>query len=343
MLFKISTIAAALVASVSAHMSMVEPCTRYTAHNPKCPALPAGKAFDYNLKDPLGYTEPLCKHTTPYATPVATWTAGQSITARFEAGGAAHGGGHIQFSLSYDGGKTFVVIHEVLKHAFFDGPTDSNMATVLSYTFDLPKEVPASDKAIFAWTWVNAIGNREFYMNCADVAIKSYSNSFTGKRMTIANHEGYPTIDEFKNNYDTGIEHYKNAPLITVTGSGSATPGGGNPPSPLPHVPQPHVPQPSSVSVPPVVVKPTTVEQEKPTNVVPVPTYIPSPVVSTPPVPKPTGPPTNSGCTHGVQECTADGSGFKVCVWGVWSSAINCAPKTKCKALAPGTVNCDWP
>ncbi|KAJ2416968.1 hypothetical protein H4218_005426 [Coemansia sp. IMI 209128] len=340
MLFKISAIAVALVASVSAHMAMIEPCTRYTPNNPKCPAIPAGQLPDYNLKDPLAYNAPLCKHTTPYATPVATWTAGQSITTRFQADGAAHGGGHAQFSLSYDGGKTFVVIYEVLKHVFFTGPTSGNSATVLSYTFDLPKDVPASDKAIFAWTWVNAVGNREFYMNCADVAIKSYSNSFTGKRMTIANHVGGPDIGEFNGNYELGLEHYKNAPLITVTGNGS-TPGGGNPPSPLPHVPQP-----SSESVPPT--KPTTAEQEKPTNVVPVPTYVSSPVVSipvvsTPPAPKPTSPSVPSGCTHGVQECAADGSGFKVCVWGVWSNAISCAPNTKCKALAPGTINCDWP
>ncbi|KAJ2058638.1 hypothetical protein GGI17_004906 [Coemansia sp. S146] len=341
MLFKVSTIAFALVASVSAHMAMIEPCTRYTPHNPKCPSLPPGQTFDYNLKNPLGETQALCKYTTPYATPVATWTAGQSITTSFEAGGAAHGGGHVQFSLSYDGGKTFVVIHEVLKYAFFGGPSNGNAATVLSYTFNLPANVPASNSAIFAWTWVNAIGNREFYMNCADVAIKSSSTSFTGKQMTIANHHGYPTIPEFNGNYDTGLEHYTNAPKITVTGYGSVPDGGNNGTNTLP--PVPHVPQTPTVSVPPVV-KPTTVEQEKPTsNVVPVPTYVPPPVVSTPPVPQPTSPPTNSGCTHGTQTCNTDGAGFKVCVWGIWSNTISCAASTKCKALAPGTVNCGWP
>ncbi|KAJ1950730.1 hypothetical protein EC988_004280 [Linderina pennispora] len=204
-------------------MAMVKPCTRYTPHGENCPSLPAGASFDYSLNSPLGMSEPLCKHTTPYDTPVETWTAGQSVTVKFDpAGGAAHGGGHCQFSLSYDGGKTFVVVHEELKYCFVGGPTTANTASVRSYTFNLPSELPSSDKAVFAWSWVNAIGNREFYMNCADVAIKGSGSSYTGKEMTIANHDGYPTIPEFGSNYDTGLEHYKNAKQITVNGSGSS-------------------------------------------------------------------------------------------------------------------------
>ncbi|KAI8318880.1 hypothetical protein GQ54DRAFT_248666, partial [Martensiomyces pterosporus] len=208
---------AVLIASASAHMAMIKPCTRYTPHGENCPAVPAGQSLDYSLNSPLGADEPLCKYTTPYATPVETWTAGQSVTVKFDPnGGAAHGGGHCQFSLSYDGGKTFVVVHEELKYCFFNGPASGNAAQVMSYTFNLPSNVPSSDKAVFAWSWVNAIGNREFYMNCADVAIKGSSGSYTGKQMTIANHNGYPTIPEFNGNYDTGLEYYTGAKQITV-------------------------------------------------------------------------------------------------------------------------------
>ncbi|KAJ1948535.1 hypothetical protein FBU59_001549 [Linderina macrospora] len=225
MFVKISSITA-LLAAASAHMAMVKPCTRYTPRGENCPALPAGASFDYSLNSPLGMSEPLCKHTTPYDTPVETWTAGQSITVKFDPnGGAAHGGGHCQFSLSYDGGKTFVVVHEELKYCFVGGPTNTNTASVLSYTFNLPSGLPSFDKAVFAWSWVNAVGNREFYMNCADVAIKGSGSSYTGKEMTIANHDGYPTIEEFHGNYDTGLEHYKNAKQITVTGKDSSGSG----------------------------------------------------------------------------------------------------------------------
>ncbi|KAJ2032104.1 hypothetical protein IWW57_000391 [Coemansia sp. S610] len=308
MLFKISAIVVAMVASASAQMTMIEPCTRYTPNNPKCPAPPAGKTLDLNQKNPLGKSEPLCKHTTPYTTPVATWTAGQSITTRFEAGEAAHGGGHLQFSLSYDGGKTFVVIYEELKYAFLSGPTARNAATILNYTFSLPRDIPASDKAIFAWTWVNAVGSRDFYMNCADVAIKGYSNSFTGKQMTIANHDGYPTIPEFNSNNDTdaGLEHYRNAPLITVTGDGST----------------------------PSAVKPTPVEELKPTKVERV-LVIAS---SSPAVPSPIG----GGCVHGSTSCAFFVPGFYTCIWGVWSSFVPCGANTRCKYTGHGSVICGW-
>ncbi|KAJ1728032.1 hypothetical protein LPJ61_004260, partial [Coemansia biformis] len=74
------------------------------------------------------------------------------------------------------------------------------------------------NKAIFAWSWVNASGNREFYMNCADITIAGTSKSFTGKNITIANYPGYPTIKEFIGNYDTGIEYYTTkTTMVTVT------------------------------------------------------------------------------------------------------------------------------
>ncbi|KAJ1900037.1 hypothetical protein LPJ81_004023, partial [Coemansia sp. IMI 209127] len=137
---------------------------------------------------------------------------------------AAHGGDHAQFSVSYDGGTTFAVVYEVLQYMFFTGPSDSNTPEVLSYTFTLPAELPNSDSIIFAWSWVNAIGNHKFYMNCADVAITgSSSSSYTGKQMVIADHDGYPTIPEFNGDYTTGLSYYEDAASVTVSPSGSST------------------------------------------------------------------------------------------------------------------------
>ncbi|KAJ2779970.1 hypothetical protein H4R18_003716 [Coemansia javaensis] len=158
---------------------------------------------------------PLCKHTQPWPQPVAEWAAGQSVTVKFHPGGAPHGGGHCQFSLSYDGGKTFVVVHEILETCLAGGSSDSGY----QYSFALPPGVPASPTAVFSWTWVNAIGSREFYMNCADVAISGTSQSYTGKEMTILNYPGHPQIPEFMGNSKTGLEYYANAKTITVTSS----------------------------------------------------------------------------------------------------------------------------
>ncbi|KAJ2403172.1 hypothetical protein GGI23_000147 [Coemansia sp. RSA 2559] len=228
MLIKFSAITAVLAASISAHMTMTDPCPRFSA---SCvtepPALPAGASWDYNIKSPIPEDGILCKSNTPWPSPVATWTAGQPITVQFLNNGAAHGGGHAQFSVSYDGGKTFAVVYEVLRYMFFNGPSDSNTPQVLSYTFTLPAELPNSDSVVFAWSWVNAIGNREFYMNCADVKITgSSSSSYTGKQMVIADHAGYPTIPEFNGNYDTGINYYEDAAMVTVSPRGSSTSSG---------------------------------------------------------------------------------------------------------------------
>ncbi|KAJ2777163.1 hypothetical protein H4R18_005293 [Coemansia javaensis] len=350
--------AAALVGSAAAHMAMNAPCGRY---NPNCPAagaLPPGQSLDYDIKapihssDPKAATQPLCKHTTPWAKPVASWTAGQAVTVSFEAGGAGHGGGHCQFSLSYDGGKTFVVVHEELRHCFYSGASNGNNADVLSYTFTLPKNVPGSDKAIFAWTWVNAIGNREFYMNCADVAIQGTGSSYTGKKMTIANYPGYDTIPEFHGNYETGINLYTNAPSVTVTGSGYQA------------VQQP----PQAAQQPPQAVQGNNASNTKPTpsqqaNDAPVsyPPAVfvtssssssseaqqPTPTPSTAPAPGP-GPGANKGasggqCTDGAVDCTTDGKGVRICVFGTWSPAIACNTGTACTKTSGGVAYCGWP
>ncbi|KAJ2007001.1 hypothetical protein H4R26_001056 [Coemansia thaxteri] len=227
---------------------MKSPCVRYTPFCDSCPDLPPGQALDYSINAPIGthdtISQPLCKYTTPYAKPAVHWTAGQPVTVEFHPHAAVHGGGHCQFSLSYDGGKTFVVIHDELRYCFTGGPTSSNTATTLTYTFNLPASLPSSDKAVFSWSFFNAIGNREFYQNCADVSISgsSPSSSYTGMQMLVANYgPGSPYIPEFNGNYETGIDLLNARPMITVTGSSSyanasvpAAPYGGAAPAPTP-------------------------------------------------------------------------------------------------------------
>ncbi|KAJ2846875.1 hypothetical protein IWW36_004136 [Coemansia brasiliensis] len=352
MLFKIGSIAA-LLGAVNAHMALTKPCPR---HSPNCdvkPPLPAGVSdYDYNeIKSPIPYDGVLCKSNIPWTAPVETWTAGQDVTYKFQTDGAAHGGGHCQFSLSYDGGKTFVVIHEELRYCFFNGPSDSNTAQVTEYTFKLPAEVPNSDNVIAAWSWVNAIGNREFYHNCADIKIQgSSSSSYTGKQMVIANHDGYPTIREFNGNYDTGLEHYTNAKQITVTGSGSTDPA---PPASSESSEQPQYTSSAAVA-PPVGHTPnpspsdaaSATAEPAPATTVPVPatsepapvTDEPAPATSSAPAPVPTG----TDCTHGALKCNDGNTGFHQCVWGKWSSVIGCPSKTACKQTSANAIICDW-
>jgi hypothetical protein len=95
---------------------------------------------------------------------VATLTAGESSQITLQ-GTAIHGGGSCQISLSFDNGDTFKVVK-----SFIGGCPPSVGPVDLHYT--LPDYVPAGE-ALLAWTWLNAIGNREFYMDCAVVTIES--------------------------------------------------------------------------------------------------------------------------------------------------------------------------
>ncbi|KAJ2845582.1 hypothetical protein IWW36_004722 [Coemansia brasiliensis] len=216
---------------VSAHVSLISPCVRYTPYCNKCPELPPGQSLDNNINAPIGTHEstsqPLCKYTTPYATPAVTWKAGSTVEVNFREHAAVHGGGHCQFALSYDGGKTFVVIHDELRYCFTGGPSTSNTAAQLSYSIPLPEDLPSGDRVVFAWAWNNNQGNREFYMNCADVAIEGSGTSFTGPKMLVANYgPDSPFIPEFNGNYETGIDLFNSRPMITVSGSGSYSDGG---------------------------------------------------------------------------------------------------------------------
>ena len=59
----------------------------------------------------------------------------------------------------------------------------------------LPANLPKCDHCVFAWTWINAIGNREFYMNCADIAIEGAPGStISGAGLLIANIGGHEIL-----------------------------------------------------------------------------------------------------------------------------------------------------
>ncbi|KAI7834010.1 hypothetical protein BX661DRAFT_176471 [Kickxella alabastrina] len=222
-----SVVTTFLAASTAyAHISMRTPCVRYTPFCDSCPELPAGQSLDENINAPIGthesISQPLCKFTTPYGRPAAHWTAGSTIKVDFNPHSAVHGGGHCQFALSYDGGKTFVVIHDELKYCFTGGPSSGNVGSQLEYNIALPADLPSSDRVVFAWAWNNAAGNREFYMNCADVAIHGkQGGAYTGPQLLVANYGlNTPYIPEFNGDYTTGLDLYKDRPIITVTASG---------------------------------------------------------------------------------------------------------------------------
>lgn len=192
---------ATLVYSASAHTTMSYPLPR--GH----PLNPFASVKDYScLVAPLN-GGPGCapkpfpcggyKPDTQFGT---TLNAGEVFDVKFynpsagsnpspDANQARHNGGLCEFALSYDGGKTYTKIatyHKTCPDVFFN------------WKVKIPDNAPTCDKlgdCIFSWSWINAVGNREFYQNCADVKIIGKSNTPLPKTgITVANLPGYPNV-----------------------------------------------------------------------------------------------------------------------------------------------------
>ncbi|KAG9302543.1 hypothetical protein G9A89_007247 [Geosiphon pyriformis] len=171
---------ASSLALVSAHSSMMNPLPRGHPLNPNaatkdfaCITAPYNGGAGCPVKPfPCGGYQPDTKVTQVYK-------AGEIIDVKFwnpnfpnaltaadaDRDQARHNGGLCEFSLSYDGGVTYTVIatyHRTCPDIFF------------SWKVKIPENAPTCDKpgkCIFSWSWINALGNREFYQNCADVKI----------------------------------------------------------------------------------------------------------------------------------------------------------------------------
>ncbi|KAI8054212.1 hypothetical protein BDF22DRAFT_613377, partial [Syncephalis plumigaleata] len=161
---------------VRAHMRMDYPVPR--AH-------PNNRGYghiDYDLDAPLndrslGGPFP-CKHQKP-GPMTTTLHAGRPVLTRFGRGNP-HKGGHCQFALSYDNGRHWVVLRTVVAVCF---------AGHSPYTIRVPIPKGARNgRALFAWTWIAAEGQREYYMNCADVRITGGEDhgTVTGPELLVA-------------------------------------------------------------------------------------------------------------------------------------------------------------
>ncbi|KAI4722708.1 hypothetical protein E4T48_00997 [Aureobasidium sp. EXF-10727] len=154
-----------LASQVLGHMEMSWPYPLRSKYNPAN----SYTIIDYSMTSPLladGSNFP-CKgyqNDRPFV-PVTTFSAGSTYNMTV-AGSAVHGGGSCQLSLSYDNGATFRVIKSMI----------GGCPLTSTYDFTIPSYAPDGN-ALFAWTWQNEQGNREYYMNCATVSIEGSSAS----------------------------------------------------------------------------------------------------------------------------------------------------------------------
>lgn len=163
------------------HMEMSWPYPLRSKYNPANNY----ENIDYSMTSPLsadGSNFP-CKgyqNDRPIET-TATYATGSTYNMSLE-GSATHGGGSCQLSLSYDNGATFRVIKSMI----------GGCPLVSTYDFTIPLYAPTGN-ALLAWTWQNYEGNREFYMNCAEVNIIS-GMSRRRRRQTYNSFDSLPYI-----------------------------------------------------------------------------------------------------------------------------------------------------
>ncbi|XXG96966.1 hypothetical protein Hte_003259 [Hypoxylon texense] len=158
-------VAALAAGTATAHMNMKDPPPLAYKGNPNAKE----PNIDYSITSPITEAQYPCKGYldllgTPEGASVATYSPGAQYTMSVE-GGASHNGGSCQLSLSYDKGTSFTVIKSFIGNC----PTTSGG----TYDFTIPSDAPEGDDVVFAWTWVNHTGNREYYMSCAVVTIKA--------------------------------------------------------------------------------------------------------------------------------------------------------------------------
>jgi hypothetical protein len=108
---------------------------------------------------------------------------------------ARHSGGTCEFSLSYDGGKSFGVIGTYKKSCPDSKFTLNALCcqkaklkeTVLvfyAWPITIPEEAPACEECIFAWSWINASGRYEFYSKCLLFLSCSFTALLRGRHLT---------------------------------------------------------------------------------------------------------------------------------------------------------------
>ncbi|KAF2639315.1 putative endoglucanase, partial [Massarina eburnea CBS 473.64] len=146
------------------HMQMIDPSPLRDPHSNR-----ANEPKDYNILTPLKAdgSDFSCKGyqwNTPLTT-VATYQAGKSYEIKLK-GGATHGGGSCQISLSCDNGVHFKALESIV----------GGCPLKDTYGFTVPPNVDSAT-CLLAWTWFNKIGNREMYMNCAVVDIVGAKSS----------------------------------------------------------------------------------------------------------------------------------------------------------------------
>ncbi|ETS77073.1 hypothetical protein PFICI_10947 [Pestalotiopsis fici W106-1] len=185
----VAFVAAGLVAAVNGHMqlSSPQPHTFLANDGQKNPGRPLDSAgSDFPCRNPnLSFA---------WDGPLNTFALGSQQQLAL-IGSAVHGGGSCQLSITYDREPTadsvFKVIHTVqggcpARNTEGNLGDDASMTDPFTYDYTIPDNIPAGNATI-AWSWLNRVGNREFYMECGVLEL-------TGEGGDQANFDALPDL-----------------------------------------------------------------------------------------------------------------------------------------------------
>lgn len=361
MVFSISAktataIIALLSATVNGHIVMTspKPFTFPNESTKQSPLDPSGA--DFPCKFPAGFTPE--RFEDPDNT-FAPGSGGNLATI----GGATHGGGSCQVSITTDTVPTKNSVWKVIKSIEGGCPSDApgnlgESATTpnpTTFPFTIPADTAPGEYTL-AWTWFNKLGNEEAYMNCGPIRITAGAAKREVAKISKKRQSALP--DMFMANIGNGCTTPRNADVtfpdpgadlqvgskvvpgapVGNCGAVGATPpsGTGNnatsgeeaPESPAPESPAAESPAPApqpSASAPATAPQPpATAPQSSAAAPVPAP---PGGAVA--------GGARGSPCSPvGSFTCAADGNSFTICEESGVSESLKMSVGEKC---IPGT------
>lgn len=324
-----AAILAFLTVTVQGHIVMTQPTPFEYANPPSKQAPLEATGADFPCKFPAGFTP---KDQAPGKIVAGTNTM-------LLEGGATHGGGSCQISLTTDVLPTKNSKWEVIKSIEGGCPSDApgNLSgdaqgklPPIEYT--IPADM-AAGKYTLAWTWFNKIGNREMYMNCAPVelggaAAKREIVKFNKKRQSarpnifMANiGNGCSTTESTDVTFpDPGQDLVKGGAAVPGAPVGSCGAAGAQPAGPA-----------AAPAASTTASAPAASSSAAASNVAAAPAASSS--AATAPIVAAEGaaPASGAACSpEGMFSCSADGSSFTRCASGVMSAPITMSAGTKC-------------
>ncbi|KAI1614750.1 DNA-directed RNA polymerase [Exophiala viscosa] len=294
-------------------------------------------------------------------------------------GEAAHGGGSCQVSLTTDLQPSKDTQWSVIKSIEGGCPTnftgnlgdDSNGAAVgmaSVFNFTIPEGISPGQYTI-AWSWVNRVGNREYYMNCGPATIiapkkkryapapiekrdTSFPNLFVANLIGINNCVTYEDFDYVYPNPGSVVQSAGTGPYTTLS---CAAATGNNAPQ------TPTATGPVTGSMTETAVATSATSASSPTfagssaaattlsatsvQIVPVSTTSAATTPATSVVSSSSSVSGSAGAMSGLCSdegawaCSADGSKFQRCASGSWSAVIQMPAGVSCSPGIADTLN----